>query len=149
MSFRTAREVVDAYLARFIEVQSWCAGLSRRQENAEFNAAVAMVEKELRTRGLRFRAALETGEENALATYLQYDPETELREAAQELTEQQPRDPDALFEAVAEFYRSVSDALGEGARLVESTPAGKLFSELQHELQAAISSHAWKMRNET
>ncbi len=148
MSFRTARDVLDTYLSAFLEAQRWCDGLPRRPEHAEFTAAVALVEQELKTRILRFKAALETTEEKALATYLQYDSEGELREAASDLAEKNPGDPDDLFTSVAEFYRAVSDALDEGKRVVESTPAAGVFSELQAELRAAIASQAWKMRTE-
>lgn len=146
MSFRTAREVVATYLDCFQQAEGWCDQLPEGAEYPERTAAVKLVREELKTRRLRFLAAIETGRENALATFLQYDPTDDLREAVEELKKTVPTTTDQLFNAVADFYRSIGETLDDSVRAVESTPAVELFQSLNEELQAAIQSQAWKMR---
>ena len=147
MSFRTAREVIEAFAEQFGEALRWCEAIAGEGQGAMHDAA-ELVREELKTRAIRFRAALETADENALATYLQNDPIEDLREAVGELTESQPEDPDALFAEVATLYQKVGDQLTSCVRVSESTPAAAAFSELLAELEVAISSRAWMMRDE-
>jgi len=148
MSFRTAREVVATYLDCFQKAEGWCDQLPDGAEYPERSAALKLVRQELKTRRLRFLAAIETGRENALATFLQYDPTDDLQEALDELKKTVPNTPNELFDAIADFYRSIHEALEDNVRIVESTPAVDLFGQLSEELEAAISSQAWKMRVE-
>ena len=147
MSFRTAREVIEAFAEQFGEASRWCEAIAGG-ESGPLHDAAELVREELRTRAIRFRAALETADENALATFLQNDPIDDLREAVGELTESQPEDPDALFAEVATLYGQVGDQLTSCVRVSESTPAAAAFSELLAELEVAISSRAWMMRDE-
>ncbi len=148
MSFRTAREVVAIYMDCFQQAEAWCDQLPDGADDPEQTAALRLVRQELKTRRLRFQAAIETGRENALATYLQYDPTDDLREAVDELKETVPTTTDELFNAIADFYRSIGDALDDNVRQVESSAAVDLFEAINEELKAAISSQAWKMRVE-
>lgn len=147
MSFRTAREVIEAFSEQFDEALRWCEAIAGDEQGAMHDAA-ELVREELKMRAIRFRAALESADENALATYLQTEPVDDLREAVEELTETRPKDSDTLFAEVATLYQKVGDQLTSCVRVSESTPAAAVFSELLAELEVAISSRAWMMRDE-
>ena len=149
MSFRTTKEVLETFRDRFAQAERWSADVAEdRGEDPAFVTAAGIVTEELRARALSFQAAIDAAETKTLNTYLQYEPQIELRQATEALITSEPPDVESLFTAVANFYRVVFEGLSECGTTTEGTPASAVFAELEREVEAGVSFQTWKMRSQ-
>ena len=149
MSIRNAREIMGNYCTTFSESLRWCGQFDLPLTQVELRAALTLVKRELTTRMQTFQASIEAGNTNALDTFLRYEPHAELHTSIVKLNEYKPDNVESLLNSISDFYETVLTGLDKCETAAESTPAKKLFSDLQHETRAGIASLAWNLRGTT